>query len=97
MAASRARPPRPARWLLELCRLGARRAEIEGDLAELFVLRSATLGPRRAAWLYCRDVLSVWIRPPFARDRGCVPREDSTAWLRMSCSRFACSGVSLAS
>src|SRR5579859_2316424 len=53
-------PPRLGRWLLTLCRLGPRRAEVEADLLELFRVREASEGPRTARWKYLIDVLSLY-------------------------------------
>jgi hypothetical protein len=41
MTARAPRPPRLARWLLRLRPLGSRRAEIEADLHEAFLIRAA--------------------------------------------------------
>ena len=60
---SKRRPPALARWLLHIQPLGARRAEIEADLLELYEARVESRGVRHASWRYYRDVLSLW-RPP---------------------------------
>ncbi len=60
---SKQQPPALARWLLRLQPLGARRAEIEADLLELYEARIESRGVRHASWRYYRDVLSLW-RPP---------------------------------
>jgi predicted permease len=62
MRADQPRPPRLARLLLRLWRLGGRRAEVEADLLEQFRLRVAERGSRHAARRYLLDVLSVWRR-----------------------------------
>jgi predicted permease len=62
MRADQPRPPRLARLLLRLWRLGGRRAEVEADLLEQFRVRAAERGPRHAARRYLLDVLSVWRR-----------------------------------
>ncbi len=51
--------PSPARWLLrQLC--DARyRDLVEGDVAELFRLRLASMGSWRATWWACRDAISI--------------------------------------
>ena len=54
------RPPLPARLLLRLRPLGTRRAEVEADLQEAFLIRIARDGALRAALRYYLDVLSVW-------------------------------------
>jgi predicted permease len=53
-------PPRLGRWLLRLCRLGSRRAEVEADLIELFRVREISEGPWTARWKYLTDVLSLY-------------------------------------
>ena len=57
---SEQRPPALARWLLQIQRLGSRRAEIEADLHELYEARVERQGIRYARWRYYRDVLSLW-------------------------------------
>jgi predicted permease len=57
---TRARPPLAGRILLRLCRLGDRRAEVERDLADLFVQRAASRGTRAARARYLRDVVSFF-------------------------------------
>ena len=57
------RPPVLARWLLHIQPLGARRAEIEADLLELYEVRLQNRGHRHAKWRYYRDVLSLWRAP----------------------------------
>ena len=57
------RPPALARWLLRIQPLGARRAEIEADLLELYEVRLQNRGHRHANWRYYRDVLSLWRAP----------------------------------
>jgi predicted permease len=54
------RPPLLARLLLRLRPLGIRRGEVDADLHEAFVERTAREGRRRAARRYYVDVLSVW-------------------------------------
>ena len=56
-------PPALARWLLRMQPLGARRAEIEADLEELYEVRLQDRGHRHAKWRYYRDVLSLWRAP----------------------------------
>ena len=58
------RPPLIGRWLLRARPLGARRAEVEADLHELFVERAARDGRTRAAMRYCADVFSLWMWKP---------------------------------
>jgi hypothetical protein len=72
---TRLTPPRFARWLLRLQPLGARRAEIEADLHELYVARARERGLGHARWRYYRDVLSLW-QTPGARD----PLATSWSW-----------------
>src|SRR4029079_8539319 len=48
-------PPALARWLLRMQPLGARRAEIEADLEELYEVRLQDRGHRHAKWRYYRD------------------------------------------
>jgi predicted permease len=57
------RPPRFASLLLRLWPLGARRAEVEADLAELFTSRMQTQSARVARRRYYRDVLSLAFAP----------------------------------
>jgi hypothetical protein len=57
-------PPRLGRLLLRLRRLGARRAEIEADLHELFRQRVVERDHRYAALRYCLDAASLWIHRP---------------------------------
>lgn len=61
--AAAARPPRMARFLLRLCRLGARRPEIEQDLADLHA-RRARRSRAYAAARYWMVVISLWRIPP---------------------------------
>jgi predicted permease len=55
-------PPRLARRLLRLIRLGQRRPEIEADLLELFTARVKAHGASYAKRRYWRDVASLWRR-----------------------------------
>ena len=52
-------PPRLARWLLGLRRLGARRADVEADIEELFRARAAR-SVRHARRRFYGDVMSLW-------------------------------------
>jgi predicted permease len=67
-------PPRLARVLLRIVRLGDRRAEIEADLLDLFAERAASRGLRYARRRYYGDVLSLWTsrsaRTPSPRATG---------------------------
>jgi len=56
------RPPRVARALLRLRRLGPRWPEVEADLDDVFTRRVAGVGPREARRRYYADVLSLWWR-----------------------------------
>jgi predicted permease len=61
-------PPSVARLLLRLLPLVERRADIEGDLLELFHSRAATRGVRYARRRYFGDVLSLYWRPRHHRN-----------------------------
>jgi predicted permease len=68
----RLRRPPLADWLLRRQPLGARRAEIEADLDELYAARTRDRGERYARRRYYRDVLSLW--RSYERTFGTAPR-----------------------
>jgi len=58
------RLPRPAQWLLRLSLLPHdTRAEVQGDLLELFDARRCERGAVHAHWRLYHDIASLWFQP----------------------------------
>jgi predicted permease len=75
-------PPRLGRLLVRLRGLGARRADVESDLWELYEHRAAARGPRHAAWRYTIDALSLWTHARPSTPALALPRRGSGGHLR---------------